>query len=70
MVKVQLDARGLPVSFEGPYYADRVNGRLTFRDWEHWQPEDQAEWRVEYEQYRQDRRDYAAALLHRESDQK
>ena len=30
---------------EGPVYADRVGGRLTFRDWEHWTKEDQDKWR-------------------------
>lgn len=33
---------------EGPIYADRVNGRLTFHDWEHWTEEDQFEWRDEF----------------------
>jgi hypothetical protein len=36
---------------EGPTYADRVNGRLTFRDWKYWTPEDQAEWRAEYREH-------------------
>lgn len=44
----RLSGFGMPC-FEGPAYADRVGGRLTFRDWEHWTPEDQAEWRSEYE---------------------
>ena len=30
---------------EGPYYADRVCGCLTFRDWEDWTKEDQDKWR-------------------------
>ena len=30
---------------EGPVYSDRVGGRLTFRDWEHWTKEDQDKWR-------------------------
>jgi hypothetical protein len=42
---------GMPC-FEGPAYADRVGGRLTFRDWGHWAPADQAEWRTEYESRR------------------
>ena len=32
-------------TFEGPIYADRVNGKLTFRDWDHWTKEDQDKWR-------------------------
>lgn len=27
--------------WEGPIYADRVGGKLTFRDWDSWYPEDQ-----------------------------
>jgi hypothetical protein len=34
-----------PVSFEGPVYADRVGGKLTFRDWDHWDKADQDKWR-------------------------
>jgi hypothetical protein len=34
---------------EGPAYADRVRGRLTFRDWEHWTAEDRAEYRELFE---------------------
>ena len=30
---------------EGPIYADRVGGRLTFRDWDKWTKEDQDKWR-------------------------
>ncbi len=26
---------------EGPAYADRIGGKLTFRDWDSWSPEDQ-----------------------------
>jgi hypothetical protein len=32
------------MNIEGPVYADRVNGRLTYLDWERWTPEDQARW--------------------------
>jgi hypothetical protein len=30
---------------EGPVYADRVNSKLTFRDWDKWTKEDQDKWR-------------------------
>ena len=33
---------------EGPVYADRVGGHLTFRDWEHWTDEDQDEYATEF----------------------
>lgn len=33
------------VKFEGPHYADRVGGKLTFRDWDHWDEADKAKWR-------------------------
>jgi hypothetical protein len=33
--------------FEGPFYADRVGGRLTFLDWDSWDPADQAIWQDE-----------------------
>lgn len=36
------------VSFEGPAYADRVGGKLTFRDWTHWTAEDQDKYRDEF----------------------
>lgn len=32
-------------SIEGPAYADRVGGKLTFRDWDKWTAEDQAAYR-------------------------
>ncbi len=31
---------------EGPAYADRVRGWLTFRDWERWEPDDQVLFRI------------------------
>lgn len=37
-----------PLSFEGPAYADRVHGRLTFRDWAHWEPDDQLKYSGEF----------------------
>jgi hypothetical protein len=33
--------------FEGPSYADRVGGKLTFRDWDSWDPADQVIWQDE-----------------------
>jgi hypothetical protein len=33
---------------EGPGYADRIKGRLTFRDWDHWAEEDREEYRAEF----------------------
>jgi hypothetical protein len=33
---------------EGPGYADRIKGRLTFRDWDHWTEEDREEYRAEF----------------------
>lgn len=37
---------------EGPGYADRVKGRLTFRDWEHWTANDQKEYLAQYEAHK------------------
>lgn len=34
---------------EGPVYADRVKGKLTFRDWEHWDKADQDNWQTVYQ---------------------
>lgn len=44
-MKGPLAKRGI----EGPSYADRVGGRLTFRDWEHWTHEDRDEYREQFE---------------------
>jgi hypothetical protein len=41
-------------NFEGPAYADRVNGKLTFRDWRNWHLDDLEKYRddprLKYEQ--------------------
>lgn len=34
---------------EGPVYADRIKGKLTFRDWEHWDKADQDNWQTVYQ---------------------
>jgi len=42
---------------EGPIYADRVKGRLTFLDWDGWTEEDRREYADEYENHSHGRDD-------------
>lgn len=43
-----LDLFLLEPSFEGPVYADRINGRLTFLDWDNWTEQDQDKYSGEF----------------------